>query len=375
MRIIGRLSLKARSFAPALALGCALLLPVPARPADADRDFAAFEKIDVHMHLYGDMPEFAKRAREDGFRVLTINVIYKDFPPIAQQLHDATALRRAYPDRIAFAATFDAAGSERPDWLERTEQYLDAALTQGAVAVKVWKDVGMQQRDADGRAVMIDDARFDPVFAWLEKRHVPVLGHQGEPRNAWLPLDQMTIRGDREYFAEHPQYHMAQHPEWPSYEQQIAARDRMLDKHPGLTFVGVHLASLEWDVDRIAAFLRHYPNASVDLAARLSHLELQASQDREKVRRFFIEFQDRILYGSDSGRGRDQTDAEFAAEAHESWLADWRFLSGNAELHSGEFDAPFHGLELPRPVLDKVYRENARRIFPTAWRSTSGSGP
>jgi hypothetical protein len=126
---------------------------------------------------------------------------------------------------------------------------------------------------------------------------VPVLGHQGEPRNAWLPLDQMTIRGDREYFAAHPQYHMALHPEWPSYEQQVAARDRMLDKHPGLTFVAVHLASLEWDVDRIAAFLRHYPNASVDLAARLPHLELQASKDRDRVRQFFIEFQDRILYG------------------------------------------------------------------------------
>jgi len=366
--------LKARLLAPVLALGCALLLPTSARPADAEQDYAAFEKIDVHMHLYGEMPEFVKRAKEDGFRVLTINVSYKDFPPPAQQLRDAAALRRKYPDRIAFAATFDAAGSERPGWLARTEEALDAALGQGAVAVKVWKDIGMQQRDADGRAVMIDDPRFDPVFAWLEQRHVPVLGHQGEPRNAWLPLDQMTIRGDREYFAEHPQYHMALHPEWPSYEQQVAARDRMLDKHPGLTFVAVHLASLEWDVDRIAAFLRHYPNASVDLAARLPHLELQASKDRDRVRQFFIEFQDRILYGSDFSRGRDQTDAEYATEAHEGWLADWRFLSGNAELHSGEFDSAFRGLELPREVLAKVYRENARRIFPTAWRGTAGSG-
>ena len=374
MRIPGGLPLKARTFAPVFALACALLLPLSARPDSANMDFAAFEKIDVHMHLYGDMPEFVKRAREDGFRVLTINVNYKDFPPPAQQLRDAVALRRTYPDRVAFAATFDAAGSERPGWLARTEEALDAALGQGAVAVKVWKDVGMQQRDADGRAVMIDDPRFDPVFAWLEQRHVPVLGHQGEPRNAWLPLDQMTIRGDREYFTEHPQYHMALHPEWPSYEQQIAARDRMLDKHPGLTFVGVHLASLEWDVDRIAAFLRRYPNASVDLAARLPHLELQAARDRDKVRRFFIEFQDRILYGSDSSRGRDQTDAEFATEVHEGWLADWRFLSGNTELHSEEFDAPFRGLELPREVLDKVYRENARRIFPAAWRGTAGSG-
>ncbi len=233
----------------------------------------------------------------------------------------------------------------------------------------------MHQRDADGRTVMIDDPRFDPLFEWLEKRGVPVLGHQGEPRNAWLPLEQMTIRGDREYFAEHPQYHMAAHPEWPSHEQQVAARDRVLDRHPGLRFVGVHLASLEWDVDRVGEFLRRYPNASVDLAARLSHLQLQASADPAKVRRFFIEFQDRILYGSDSSRGTDVTDADFASEIHAAWLADWQFLCGGDELRSTEFDAPYRGLALPRTVIDKIYRDNALRLFPAAWRPAGEKKP
>jgi predicted TIM-barrel fold metal-dependent hydrolase len=340
-----------------------------------EADFASVEKIDVHMHLHGDMPAFAARARADGFRVLTINVNYRDFPAIVEQQRDGAALARAYPDRIAFAATFDAAGSADAGWLATVERNLDASLAEGAVAVKFWKDIGMQHRDADGRAVMIDDARFDPLFALLEQRGVPVLGHQGEPRNAWLPLEEMTIRGDREYFTEHPQYHMAGRKEWPSYEEQIAARDRMLDKHPRLVFVGVHLASLEWDVGRIAAFLRAHPNASVDLAARLSHLQLQASRDPDKVRSFFIEFQDRILYGSDYARGDGQSDAAFAAEAHEGWIADWRFLAGNDELRSGEFDGPFRGLSLPREVIDKVYAENARRIFPGAWQGAAGSRP
>jgi predicted TIM-barrel fold metal-dependent hydrolase len=222
--------------------------------------------------------------------------------------------------------------------------------------------------------VMIADARFDPLLDWLTARGVPVLGHQGEPRNAWLPLEQMTIRGDREYFTGHPQYHMAGRDEWPSYEEQVAARDRMLDKHRRLAFVGVHLASLEWDVDRIASFLHRYPNASVDLAARLSHLQLQSSRHHDKVRRFFLEFQDRILYGSDFARGDGQSDAGFAAEAHAGWLADWRFLAGGGELRSSEFDAPFRGLALPREVIDKVYHANARRMFPTAWRA-AGSSP
>jgi predicted TIM-barrel fold metal-dependent hydrolase len=360
------------------AVAGALLLAVSAcqaeSPAYAEADFASVEKVDVHMHLFGEMPAFAAQAKADGFRVLTINVNYRDFPAIAVQQRDGAALARAHPDRIAFASTLDAAGSAEPGWLAATEESLDASFAQGAVAVKFWKDIGMQHRDADGRAVMIDDARFDPLFDWLEKRGVPVLGHQGEPRNAWLPLDEMTIRGDREYFAEHPQYHMAGRDEWPTYEEQVAARDRMLDKHPRLAFVGVHLASLEWDVDRIAQFLRAHPNASVDLAARLSHLQLQASRDRDKVRDFFVEFEDRILYGSDYARGDGQTDADFAAEAHAGWVADWRFLAGSGELRSEEFDGAFRGLGLPRAVIDKVYGGNARRLIPNAWRGATGSG-
>jgi predicted TIM-barrel fold metal-dependent hydrolase len=330
-------------------------------------DFTKVEKIDTHVHLHGSLPTFMSRAMDDNFRVLTINVNYGDFPPLPEQHRDALALRAAYPGRVAFATTFDATGSDRPGWEQGVKRQLAEALDAGAVAVKVWKDIGMQQRDADRHAVMIDDARFTPIFRMLEERDTVLLGHLGEPRNAWLPLSQMTIDGDREYFKEHPQYHMALHAEWPTYEQQIAARDRMLDRHPKLRFVAVHLASLEWSVDRIAGFLNRYPNASVDLAARLSHLQLQASVDRDKVRRFFLQFQDRILYATDLACQGPQEDSACAAQADEAWHDDWRFLTSADMLRSAEFEAPFRGLALPRDVIDKIYSGNARRLFPTAW--------
>jgi Amidohydrolase len=330
-------------------------------------DFTRVEKIDTHVHLHGELPIFMSRAETDRFRLLTINVNYGDFPAVERQLEEAVALRHAYPGRVEFAGTFDASGSQDPAWLERAQSQIRAALERGAIAIKVWKDIGMQYRDADGSVVMIDDARFAPIFRDFEARHVVVLGHQGEPRNAWLPLSEMTVRGDREYFEAHPQYHMFSQPQWPSYEEQIAARNRLLDRHKHLRFVGLHLASLEWNVDRIAEFLRRYPHASVDLAARMVHLELQASVDRQRVRHFFVEFQDRILYATDLTRASEQTDAEFADEAQRVWLDDWQFLSGDASMKSSDFDAPFRGLALPRSVVDKIYRKNARRMFPRAF--------
>src|SRR5262245_66513496 len=94
----------------------------------AESDFARVEKIDTHVHLYGELPKFMERASADNFRLLTINVNYRDFPPVRQQFDDARALQRAYPDRIALAATFDDDASESNGWLERPESHLSAAL-------------------------------------------------------------------------------------------------------------------------------------------------------------------------------------------------------------------------------------------------------
>lgn len=336
-------------------------------------DFSRVAKIDAHLHLHGPADRFMAQAERDDVRVLTINVDYPDFPPIAVQRRDAISLRQRYPGRAAFATTISVEGFTSPGWAEETVRGIAADVAQGAVGVKVWKNIGMGLRDGSGNYVMLDDARLRPVFDYLESRDIVLLGHQAEPLNCWLPLDQMTVRSDRTYFQEHPQYYMVRHPEVPSHESQLAARDHMLDQHPALRFDSVHLASLEWDVDEVAHFLDRYPRASVDLAARMVHLQYQAVHQRDKVRAFFIRYQDRILYGTDIAHAQGQSDEEVAAEAHETWLADWHFLNTADTLHSPDFDAAFKGLALPAAVVDKVYRVNAMRMYPGAWPQGGGT--
>ncbi len=330
-------------------------------------DFARVEKIDAHVHLHGPADRFMAQAISDRVRVLTINVDYPDFPPIDVQQRDAVSLRGRYPGRVAFAATFSVANFADPAWAVGAVRHIDQAVRLGAVGVKVWKNVGMALRDTDGSYVMLDDPRLAPVFAHLEYKGIVLLDHQGEPLDCWLPLEQMSVRSDREYFTAHPQYYMARHPEMPSHETLMAARDHMLDLHPALRLDAVHLASLEWDVDEVARFLDRYPNASVDLAARMVHREYQAARNRDKVRDFLIRYQDRILYGTDIADGLEESDAAVAGEAHDTWLADWRFLNTAETMHSGDFDAPFQGLALPRGVADKIYHANARALYPAAW--------
>jgi predicted TIM-barrel fold metal-dependent hydrolase len=330
-------------------------------------DFSRVPKIDAHVHLHGPAQLFMALAARDNFRLLTINVDYPDFPPLAEQLRDAAALRARHPGRVAFVGSFSVAGFPSAAWLAGAQAAIEDAQHRGAVGIKIWKNIGMSLQDAPGHYVMPDDPRLAPLIALIEARHLVLLGHQAEPLNCWLPPEKMTVRSDREYFREHPQYYMYQHPQMPTHEAILAARDRMLAAHPKLKFDAVHLASLEWDVDEVAAFLERFPDARVDVAARMVHLEYQAAHDRERVRAFLVRYQDRILYGSDDAYGPADIDPGAVAEVHADWLADWQFLTGGRALHSPDFAQSFRGLHLPRAVVDKIYRGNAEALFRGAW--------
>jgi predicted TIM-barrel fold metal-dependent hydrolase len=352
----------------ALLAGAAFLsLAQAAEPSYTMADYGRVAKIDVHLHLHNAAPAFMAAARRQNFKVLTINVDYPDFPPLADQQRVAIALQKQFPKDVAWAASFSVDGSDQPAWLPATRQRIDAALKAGAVGVKVWKNIGMSLKGADKKLVMIDDARFAPLFDDFARRGIPLLGHQGEPHNCWLPLEKMTVNNDREYYKAHPHYHMHQHPEMPSWEAQMAARDRMVAAHPKLKFIGVHLASLERDVDELAAFLDKFPAAVVDMAARIGQLQYQSQQDRERVRRFFIKYQDRVMYGSDMAQAPDQDGAALGKEAEGVWRMHWRYFNTADSFKVSDLDKPVQGLALPRDVVDKLYRTNAQRAFPGAW--------
>ena len=337
--------------------------PKPAADTYAMADFARVPKFDAHVHANVEDRAFLDQARADGFELLSINVDYPDFPPIERQHAVALLLAKSEPARFHWAATFSMRGYGKPGWEPRTEAALDAALAEGARAVKLWKNIGMVERGADGRLIMLDDPGLAPLAEHLRAAGVPLIAHQGEPHNCWLPLEQMTTDNDREYFAHHPQYHMYLHPEMPGYEDLMAARDRFVAAHPQLPFVGAHMASLEYDVDRLGAFLDRFPQATVDLAARMGQVQYQSLRDRERVRNFFIRYQNRLLYGSDLTQDPDSDPAQFRAEAHAYWQSDWRYLATGETQRIDMLHADVPGLALPRAVIDKIYRANARRVF------------
>jgi predicted TIM-barrel fold metal-dependent hydrolase len=169
----------------------------------------------------------------------------------------------------------------------------------------------------------------------------------------------MTFNQD--YYGAHPEYHMYLHPEYPSYQDQIDARDKMLEKHPDLTFMGAHLGSLEWSLDELAKRLDKFPNMHVDLT-RISNLKLHTINDRQKTRSFFIKYQDRLIYGTDRAINATTNPAAFKKSIHDHWLSEWKFYATDEKISLKNY-GEFEGLKLPKEVIDKIYAKNALRIL------------
>lgn len=325
-------------------------------------DFSSVEKTDAHFHVYTAESSAMEQAEKDNFKLLVLNTNTSSCEHVVETQQWMQKLDERYTNKIAYSTTFCVDGWDEPAWTQNTINWLDQCFADGANSVKVWKNIGMKLHNKDGKLVMIDDPQFDAVFAHLAAKQIPVVAHMGEPKNCWLPLNEMTTKNDSSYYARQAQYHMFKHPEMPSYNEQMSARDHMLDKNPTLVFIGCHLASLEWSVDTLAEWLDKYPKAAVDLSGRMGQLFYQTCENREKVRTFFINYQDRILYGTDIIDGGGAKEKLFE-QMHKTWLRDWEYFCTKNEMTSDLIVGEFSGLQLPKEVVDKVFYQNAFKWY------------
>jgi len=322
-------------------------------------DFASVKKFDIHIHINTEDILFIEQAQADNFQFLDI---VDDRPfglPMDEQQRIAMLHLKNFSKTMAVAATFSVKDLDNDDWSENTITGLKKSFSDGAIAVKIWKNIGMDLRDKNGKFVMVDDVRLDPILDYLVRNHIPLLGHNGEPRECWMPLEEMIF--NQGYYGSHPEYHMYLHPEYPSYQDQIDARDHMLEKHPDLIFMGAHLGSLEWSLDELAKRLDKFPNMHVDLT-RMSNLKLHTFNIRQKTREFFIKYQDRLIYGTDSSINASTNSEEFKKNIHDRWVSEWKFFVTDEKINLINFGV-LEGLKLPIEVVDKIYLKNALRIL------------
>ena len=317
-------------------------------------------RIDVHTHVFNPTPAFYALLNRLNLRVLNICVLDKhesNYLNLNEQQTAAIEAFRASQGRAAWCSSFDPDDWESPGFAQRTIVHLNTTFDEGAIAVKIYKVIGMELKSRDGKYLMPDDPVFVPIFEAIEARNKTLYTHLAEPWSAWRPLDPASPHYG--YYKKNPDWHMYLHPERPAKETILAARDHILERHPKLRVVGAHLGSMEDNVDEIAKRLDRYSNFAVETAARVPDLMLQPTA---KVRAFLIKYQDRVLYGTDLSIMPSKKPEEAAKEWETIYARDWRFFAtGGTVEYAGR---KIQGLALPEPVLEKFYRGNAIRWLP-----------
>ncbi len=327
--------------------------------AEALRHFAALQPVDTHTHVFETSPAFKAMLQQLHLHVVDICVVdhHSERGLLATQVREASAVVHRNHGHAWLCTTFDPYKVNDADFAAQTVRQLNRNFAAGAVAVKIWKNVGMEIQRPDGKYVMPDDPVFAPIYRDIAARHKTLIAHLAEPDSCWQPPNPASP--DYSYYNENPEWYMYRHPDRPQKATILAARDHLLAEYPQLRVVGAHLGSMETDVDQIARRLDRYPNFAVDTAARVPYLMLQP---RDKVRAFLIKYQDRILYGTDLELLPGDDAQKKLNWWRESYARDWRFFATDDVLdYNGQ---PVRGLALPAPVLRKIFHDNAVHWIP-----------
>jgi predicted TIM-barrel fold metal-dependent hydrolase len=309
---------------------------------------AKFPVIDVHSHQSTPISTSAfgrviKGMQENNLQIL-VNLSGGSGDRLRQGVD---AIRTSpYKDRMVLFANVNFREPIGPGFGVKAATQLEADVKAGAVGLKIFKDLGMFVRRADGSRLHVDDPEFDPIWETCARNNVPVLIHVAEPQAFFEPMDYTNERWLE--LALHPD---RRHQEGVRFEELMTERNNMIKRHPRTRFILAHFGWHGNDLARAAKLLDGNPNVYFDVAAVLYEFGRQPRAAHD----FFVKYQDRILFGKDSyqpdeypyyWRVFETTDEYF--DYYRDYHAFWKL----------------YGMGLPDPVLRKLYYQNALKVVP-----------
>lgn len=342
---------------------------------------AKYPAIDVHTHVFWStgLRKVQDPNAEPGFPApeqltqilqwmdeLNVQTMLNLTGGVGEELDQAVELlQKAYPGRFLICTEPSFGRIQEPDFPQWQADELRRAKEQGARGIKILKTLGVYLREqvTEGPLVPVDDPRFDPMWEAAGELNLPVFIHTADPDAFFTPIDRFNERWEE----------LGNHPDWsfygkdfPSKEDLLAQRNRVIERHPKTTFVGLHVANRSENLAEVAEWLDRYPNLNVEVGARLGELGRQPRTSRQ----FFEKYQDRILFGTDAVPLPEGDNYPQQVLRPEMFQCYFRFFETEDEYfdYSPAPTPPqgrwkIYGIGLPDEILKKVYHNNAARIL------------
>lgn len=249
-------------------------------------------------------------------------------------------------DRIRVLAGIDFR-NVGPGWAAKAVAQLEADVKAGAVGVgEIAKSLGLSIKKADGTRLKIDDPDLDPIWDACARLGIPVFIHTADPQEFFEEMDmknerwlEIALFGDRRYPPDR----------FPKFEELMTERDNLFRKHPKTTFVAAHMGWHANNLARLGKMFDQMPNVYAEVGAVLYDIGRQPRGAHD----FFIKYQDRLLFGKDAYYPEEYPYYWRVFETADEYFDYYRGYHAFWKLY---------GVDLPDPVLKKLYYQNALRI-------------
>ena len=265
-------------------------------------------------------------------------------------VHDEGGFQTAkerYPDRLVFAKYLSLKDIAQYN-VEPVLDEISSLQEQGYSLAKSWFGPRWRDYREVTKDFRIDHPRLEPIFQALEDDGIPLIIHVGDPDT---------------YYAS--QYRDSER--YGTKDEHLKQIEEAISRHPKLLFQIPHLGA-QPEIHRLPALARwmeEYPNVVVDTASS-RWMARELSKDPGKAREFMVKYSDRVLFGTDLFSNREAIDFSGRYVAQRIlWETSERgtplpFPDADTKDTGGTF---INGLDLPLPVLRKLYWENANRIY------------
>jgi predicted TIM-barrel fold metal-dependent hydrolase len=316
---------------------------------------AKFPVVDNHSHLTitpANIDQTIKEMDALNLRVL-VNLSGGSGADLRRKIE--TIRTSKYPDRFRVFANVNWDGAGGPGWKEKEIVALEQAIKEGAVGLKVFKNLGLSARKTDGSRLKVDDPDLDPIWQTAARHNIPVIIHTADPAQFFEPIDY-----ENERWLELALFPRRQYPQdaFPSFEELMGEQERMFARNPKTRYINAHFGWMGNDLGRAARHLDKLPNVVLEVAAVLYEFGRQPHAARE----FFIKYQDRVLFGKDTYEASEYPYYWRVFETNDEYFDYYRHYHAFWKLY---------GMGLPDPVLKKLYFQNALRVTPglpqTGW--------
>ncbi len=267
---------------------------------------------------------------------------------IGRSFEDFIKIYAPYKKRFNFWCSFDYTDIDTEEGLQKSLEYLERCKELGAVGVGEIGDKGegdLYARPVEGRGIHIDDSRIQPLLRKCGELKMPISVHVADAIWMYQPIDEhndglMTAAN----------WHIDRKLEQYDYGQLITSFENAVRQNPETIFIACHCLNMTHGLSRLGALLDNYSNLYIDISARIGELAAIPRTSRD----FLITYQDRILFGTDSGNDK---------QMYQNYFRILETTDEHFYLPELGYHWYYSGLYLPDEVLRKIYYDNAVRLL------------